>query len=349
MKNRPTLLDVAREAGVSRATAARVLAGQGNVGADLADRVGIAARALGYRTNPAARALRRGQADAVAIVAPASDAAGTDSPFVGTPIRAASQTLFAADVQPVLLLDEGRDPSRLVRHLSAGHVDAVIVVLQMESMHLYRALADLPVPTVYIGRPSVEMPTTHHLVDCDQELGGRLAARELLRAGRRELCVIGGPRAYLPSDDRVRGFTAECEAAGVAVRAVEHGDFSLPSGLEAMVRLLEAGHPCDGLFAASDLMAVGAMRALTAAGLQTPSDISVVGFDDTVVARSATPSLTTVRQPFAEMGAAAAALALEPGLAPRPTATTARRRVLATELVRRDSVTEPESVGARLQ
>jgi len=106
------------------------MAGGSTVRPDLAQKVLRAAESLGYRTNPAARALRRGKAGAVALVAPGGDMEGLAGPFIGAPIQSASATLLEHGFQPVLLLEDGRNTGTLVRHLSSGHVDAAIVILQ---------------------------------------------------------------------------------------------------------------------------------------------------------------------------------------------------------------------------
>lgn len=310
MTRRPTLLDVARLAGVSRATAARAVAGQTTVADDLAARVQRAAVELGYTTNPAARALRRGRAGAVAIIVPASDLDGQTGPFVTAPIRAATRVLFDAAVQPVLLLDEGRDTDRLVNHLSAGHVDAAVAILLYESSTLDQAFEDVPIPIVYVGRPSGAGTADRWFVEADQVGGGRMAAQALLSTGRRRLGALTAPRDYVPGRERVQGFREECKAWGVPAGPHAGGQYEVETGIRAMQRLLQRDPDIDGLFATSDLLAVGALRALAAAGRRVPDDVAVVGFDDTLVAATADPPLTSVRQPFDELGTRAARLAL---------------------------------------
>nr|WP_216645696.1 LacI family DNA-binding transcriptional regulator [Isoptericola halotolerans] len=328
-------MDVARAADVSRATASRVLAGAETVRPDLARRVLESAEALGYRTNTAARALRSGSTGSVALVAPSSELDGGSGPFVGAPLRGASSVLFGRSLQPVLLLDDERDRQPLVRYLSAGHVDAAVVVLQRESLPLFRELAELDLPMVFVGRPTTAMDAGLSVVDCDNYGGGRQAARVLLEAGRRRLATITGPAGYAPSDDRLRGFQDELEDREIRPALVVGGDFSLESGSVAARDVMARRPDLDGLFAGSDLMALGAMRVLHDTGLRVAHDVSVVGFDDTVVAESASPPLTTVRQPLREMGERAAGLVLEmlgaPGSPPRqeflPTSVTRRRSV----------------------
>lgn len=310
--HRPTLIDLARVAGVSRATAARVMAGEATVNAELTRRVLAAADELGYRTNQAARALRRGRTGAVALVAaPGNDMEGLVGPFVGAPLQAASAALLAAELQPVLLFDDGQQIAPMVRHIASGHVDAAIVILQRESELAFRHLRDVPVPVVFVGRPTLELDGGNVWVDCDDYDGARQATRALLTAGRRRIAHLAGPEYYLPATRRVQGFLDELAQWQVEPGPVVRGVFDLSSGTVAMAQILRRAPDLDGLFAASDLMAVGALRVLEAAGRRVPDDVSVIGFDDTVVAASSSPPLTTVRQPFSEMGAKAAELVIE--------------------------------------
>lgn len=334
MSRRPTLVDVARLAGVSRATAARAIAGQPTVDPALAARVEEAARELGYTTNPAARALRRGRAGAVAIVVPASDAQGQSGPFTAAPIRAATRVIFDAGQQPVLLLDEGRDTERLVRHLSAGHVDAAVVILLYESTRLDQVLADVPIPVAHVGRPSSERSADGWFVEADQAGGGRQAAETLLAAGRRRLATLAGPDHFGPGRERLQGFADRCREAGVDPGPRVPGEYELEAGTRAAEELLRQRPDVDGIFATSDLVAAGALRALAAAGRRVPDDVAIVGFDDTVVAATSDPPLTSVRQPFDELGTRAArlALALLAGTAEGP-----RRQVVPTTVTVRES------------
>ncbi|SFK28692.1 LacI family DNA-binding transcriptional regulator [Cellulomonas sp. KH9] len=332
---RPTLLDVAHAAGVSRATASRALAGRSSVDPVLVQRVRDAADALDYRTNSAARALRSGATGSVALVAPSSELEGQGGPFVGAPLRGATAVLFARSVQPVLLLDDGRERAPLLRYLAGGHVDAAVVVLQRESEPLFAELGPLPVPVVFVGRPTAAMDDALTSVDSDNYGGGRLAARALLEAGRRRVATIAGPAGYAPADDRTRGFRDELAAWDVTPGPVVHGSFSMSSGASAAASVLRRDPHVDGVFAGSDLMALGALRVLEAGGRRVPDDVSVVGFDDTVVARTCDPPLTSVRQPLRELGARAAELVLD--TLDDPTAP-AQHVLLPTTLTVRESV-----------
>jgi DNA-binding LacI/PurR family transcriptional regulator len=127
--------------------------------------------------------------------------------------------------------------------------------------------------------------------------GAQLAAERLLHAGRRRLATIAGPRDMTAGSDRLAGYQRALTAAGRKVDRVAHGDFTLEAGEQAMAELL-ARHPdVDAVFAANDLMAIGALRSLRAAGRRVPDDVSVVGYDDIEMAKHTEPPLTTIHQP----------------------------------------------------
>lgn len=332
---RPTLVEVARAAGVSRATASRVLAGQSGVDALMALRVREAAERLDYRTNTAARSLRSGATGSIALIIPDSAFDGLAGPFVASPLRGASVTISAAGKQPVLLLDDGRQGPSLAAYMSAGHVDGAVVVAQRETETAFRYLQDLPVPVIYVCHPTTAMDDVVPYVDADNYGGARLAARTLLEAGRRRLTIVSGPGDYFPSQERARGFADEVAAWGLTPGPSSRGDYTMPSGASAMADLLSRAPDLDGVFATSDLMAVGAMRVLAASGRAVPDDVSVVGFDDTVVAATASPALTSVHQPLTEMGALAASILLA---SPAGTAIPPAAHVLETTVTVRESV-----------
>ncbi|WP_324012377.1 MULTISPECIES: LacI family DNA-binding transcriptional regulator [unclassified Microbacterium] len=331
---RPTIVDVARAAGVSRATAARVLAGATNVDPVMTSAVEREAQRLGYETNVAARALRGGRAGAVGLVVAFEELGGLSGTFFAAVMKGAAKALSVGEVQPVLLPADQEDIERVPRFLRSGALDGAIVILQHEISHLVERLADSPVPIAWVGRPHADIGPEPIIVDSDNYGGGVLAARALVEAGRRSIGIITGPLDLEQARERTRGWTDELARHGIAPGPIVHGDFSLDSGTAAMARLLRREPDLDGVFAASDLMAAGALRALQAAGRRVPADVSVVGFDDVLLAATSDPPLTTIRQPLEAMGRAAAEtlLATIRGLPAE------RIQTLSTSLVRRESL-----------
>jgi DNA-binding LacI/PurR family transcriptional regulator len=201
-----------------------------------------------------------------------------------------------AGLQLVLLM--GPTPEeldRVRRFLRSGAVDAALLISEHWAGQVQPALLlDASIPFVIGGRPmqpGLDVP----YVDNDNVMGGRLAARHLTEIGRRVIGTVAGPRDMSAGIDRLDGFRSELGSRYLASR-VEHGDFTRQGGQAAAERLLARAPDLDALFAASDLMAVGALDALRRAGRRVPEDVAVVGFDDNEFAASTDPPLTTIRQ-----------------------------------------------------
>ncbi len=331
---RPTIVDVAHAAGVSRATAARVLAGATNVDAAMTAAVEKEALRLGYEVNSAARILRGGRAGAIGLVIAINEIDSLTGTFFTRVLKGAAKGLSSGGVQPVLLPADHEDPQRIPRFLRSGAIDGAIVILQHEITHLVETLVEAPVPIAWVGQPLAEVGARDIIVDSDNYGGGVLAARALVEAGRRTIGIITGPPDMEPARDRLRGWTDELARHGIAPGPIVHGEFTMESGSAAAARILQRAPELDGMFASSDLMASGAMRVLQASGRRVPDDVSVVGFDDVMLAAASEPPLTTVRQPLEEMGRAAADMLL----ASLERESVARETILPTSLVRRESL-----------
>lgn len=331
----PTLEVVAARAGVSRATASRVLRGASNVSPEARDAVLAAARAIDYTPNRAARALVTRRSESVAfVVAESEDRVFTDPFFLGM-LRGAQGEIAAAGLQLVLvILSAGHDVEQFEQYARAGHVDGVLLLSLHGTDTLPRMLVRMGVPTVLSGRPFDERAGIHY-VDADNTGGGRLAAQVLLERGVRRPATITGPMDMTAAQDRYAGYRAALGEADVRVlkRRTAHSDFTIEGGDAAMRRLLAASPDLDGVFASSDRLAIGAIRALQAAGRRVPEDVPVVGFDDSREGQLATPPLTTVHQSLDLMGAAMARMlvaAMNGAAAPE-------RHIVPVQLVRRAS------------
>jgi DNA-binding LacI/PurR family transcriptional regulator len=169
-------------------------------------------------------------------------------------------------------------------------------------------LADARIPAVLIGRPAAPVPISY--VDLANETGAALAAERLVDRGCRQIAMISGPADVPASVDRDSGFRRALARHGHAWVPQEVGNFTQDSGAAAMRALLKAQPDLDGVFAANDLMALGALLTLRDAGRRVPEDVAVIGFDDSSAAVAARPALTTVRHPLEDMAAEAARLLL---------------------------------------
>ncbi len=317
----PTLEDVAREAGVSRATVSRVVNGVRNVDPAIQESVREAINRTGYAPNQAARSLVTRRAETVALVmSGAGDVSEEEQnafaarvlrdPFFGRVVSGVVGQLRPRSMHPVLMFaetDEARQ--EVVTYLRQGSADGALVVSTHADDPLPALLAGAGLPAVLFARPSRPVPLSY--VDLAHRDGGRLAAEHLLGRGRRRVVTVSGPLGVPASQERLAGFRDTMARHGHAYVPLVQGGFTVDSGMAAMTRLL-AEHPdVDGVFAANDLMAQGICQVLREQGRRVPHDVAVVGFDDSSVAVTCRPPLTTVRQPVEDMAAAMARLLAE--------------------------------------
>lgn len=331
----PTLEAVAARAGVGRGTVSRVVNGSPQVSEAARAAVTRAIAELGYVPNHAARSLVTRRSDSVALVVSESGPRVFAEPFFGGVIRGVSEELARTDLQLLLILAKTEaDRDRLYRFLSGRHVDGVLLASLHGGDPLPRRVAELGLPAVQVGAPA-DGVVLHPYVDADNRGGARAAIDHLLARGRRRIATIAGPHDMDVGGRRLDGYLDALRAAGLRTdpALVAEGDFSEDGGEQAMRRLLVSAPDLDAVFAASDLMASGALTVLTDAGRSVPGDVALVGFDDSTVAKHTRPRLTSVRQPAEAMGATTARvltalLAGERGIEPV---------VVSTHLVVRDS------------
>jgi DNA-binding LacI/PurR family transcriptional regulator len=299
----PTLEAVAALAGVSRATVSRVVNGSPRVSQAAKDSVELAIAELGYVPNRAARSLVTRRADSVALVVSESETRFFSDPWFAVVARGMAVALSETDMQLVLVIAQSeRQRERLERYLLNGHVDGVVLVSLHGRDPLPRQLVAAGVPTVLVGRPVDEIDVAY--VDADNKGGSEAAVRHLLERGRTRIATIAGPQDMSVGRDRLAGYEAALRGAGLPVdpALVGEADFSEEGGAKAMLDLLARQPHLDAVFAASDLMAAGVLRALRGAGRRVPDDVALVGFDDLATSQHTDPPLTTVRQPLADMG-----------------------------------------------
>ena len=303
---------VARRAGVSRATASRVVNSSPRVSAQIRVDVEKAIADLGYVPNRAARTPGHRPNRSIALVITEPSGRLFSDPFFPRLLRGASGVFSARDFQLVLLMPSSHEEvERTGGYLIAGHVDGVLAASLHGDDPLPARLFKADVPLVLVGRPPRGVSASY--VDVDNRQGARSAVEHLVARGRRVICTIAGPDDMAVGIDRLTGYREAIAEAGLPVdkRLEACGEFTQEGGAAAMARLLAVRPDIDGVFAASDLMAAGALSVLAQAGRRVPADVSVVGFDDSLVATSTTPPLTSVHQPIEEMGQEAARLLVE--------------------------------------
>ena len=334
-RNGSTLEEVASHAGVSRATVSRVVNGSPKVSPDVRRAVEAAVLELGYVPNRAARSLVTRRSGSIGVVITEPTGRLFADPFFPRILRGVSAALNARDLQLVLLMPSGpADTQRTADYLSAGHVDGVLLISLHGDDPLPDRIVNAGIPFVVGGRP-LRTPAASY-VDVDNRGGARSAVEHLIANGRRAIATITGPTDMGAGVDRLAGYRDALDDAGIAFdqTLIATGDFTHEGGAAAMERLLKTRGDIDAVFAASDLMAAGAMTVLEAAGKRVPQDVAVVGYDDSPIATTLKPRLTSVRQPIEEMGHEMARLVVD---RVEGTESVQRRVILATELVKRAS------------
>lgn len=297
-----TIHDVARRCGVSATTVSRALNGTGRVSEATRTKILAAAEELEYAPNALAKGLLGSVTNTVAVLVP--DITNPFFPALVTSMRDA----FDAAGRLMLLIDSSGDLEQVgerLRNLRGRKVDGLAILrAEVPGEAIRRIVGDLPIVCADAGR---DIPGAA-FVDCDHMGGARAAAQYLLQLGHRRIVYVAGPDSYAVSHQRLEGVRAAMAEAGVALdeRHVISADFTDDAGRAAAEVLLGRCHDCTAILTANDLQAFGAMAAVEAAGMSVPDDVSVVGFDDIAFSRYIRPNLTTVHQPIAELGRAAA-------------------------------------------
>lgn len=303
---KPTINDVARAAGVSRATVSRVINDVAGASPSIRTRVRMVAAELGFQPNAAARALATGRPRAIEVIAtgfhPFDGWLGAH-PYYSRVLAGAMSALEGVDTQlRVHFLTTKSGPEAvdaLAEDTTAGALLAdVTPELAMRFYLRCRRVISL-VPTA----PAV--PT----LEVDNIAGVCTAVNHLHQLGRRHIVAIHGPNASTCAEQRRDGYRSAIDKLGLPCLGAD-GDFTLEGGREAAQRLLERHPEIDAMFVANDLMAAGAVQAITATGRRIPEDVAVIGFDDDVAASCANPPLSTIRLPVEQMAAEATRMLL---------------------------------------
>ncbi|GGR74269.1 MULTISPECIES: LacI family DNA-binding transcriptional regulator [Streptomyces] len=300
-RRQPTLDEVAERAGVSRSVASRALNNAPHVSRAKREAVERAVRQLGYVPNPTARALATRQTGAAALVISGEDPSIFADPFFAQVIVGASAALEEAGLHLMLCLAASpRGRERVAELLRGKGADGAMLMALREGDPLAELAERAEMPVVFGGRPVGATPRWY--VDADNTGGAREATEYLLSRGRGRVATICGRLDTEAGRARYRGYRDAMLGAGLDPLPPREADFTEAGGAAAMAALLAEHGDLDGVFAANDNMAVGALRTLREAGRPVPAEVAVVGFDDLAVARVADPPLTTVHQPVTALG-----------------------------------------------
>ncbi|RSM88678.1 LacI family transcriptional regulator [Kibdelosporangium aridum] len=333
MGSQVTLAEVAERAGVSLATASRVVNGSERVvGAGLRERVLAAAQELGYTANTFAQAIARGRSDVVGLVVP-----DIQDPYFSV-IAAAAMAAVEPTGEMMLgtTLRRQEQELRYVSTMRARRARALIMVGSRTTDNAHtrqvaQAIAEFVAGggrAVVIGQDKLGADT----VLPQNRAGAKDLAAALVDQGHKTFGVLAGPNTLLTARDRVDGFVEGLAKRGKRAGVVVHSDFTRDGGYQAMSEVLDRRARPGCVFAVNDVMAIGAMAAVRDRGLSLPDDVAVAGFDDIPTLRDVAPSLTTVRLPLEDMGRMAGAMAMEEQAGER-------RRVIRVkgEVILRDS------------
>jgi LacI family transcriptional regulator len=340
VSRRPTVVEVADRAGVSIASVSRVLNGK-SARPDTEDRVRTAVAELGYVPDATGRALKLG---ATLQVAFAVDDVG--NPVYTEMMRGVEEGMAGSGAR-LLVSSTGHDPTDLVavvRSLSRGYADGLIISPLRRSPELVEALVNAPVPVVVVG--DIGEGTPLDTVRTDSRKGVVLAYRHLVDTGRRRIAFVNGPADTAPGRARREGYQQACAEAGTVGEDIEVEDFTVGAGESAWTTLagLDARRRPDAVIAANDLLAFGVMRAAHNTRRRVPQQLAVVGIDDTQFARVFSPSLTSVSLGARVRGQQAARLLLDRMAAPQSPPRTVR--VEPRLLVRESSAPARDRAGS---
>ena len=305
--SRPTMHDVARVAGVSHATVSRVLNGHTNVAPTTARAVADAIITTGYVPNRAARSLRVQSTDTVVLVAREKVDVFYNEPTLSPMASGANLRLSEHGYQMLLaLVDSPRSAERVGSLIAGGSFAAAILVAMSNDDPLITRLmaTNIPLVTASTPFPGSDIPS----VDTDNVGGSRAITAQLVATGRSKLVAIGGPSWAPVTPLRLDGFYQGAKNTALGHSTVD--EWTLTAGKRAMAELLERHPDLDGVVAASDLLAAGAIQALNDVGRPVPQSVGVVGFDDAPVAALNDPPLSTVRSDARATGIALADLTI---------------------------------------
>lgn len=327
-----TIYDVAKEAGVSIATVSNVINGKGNVGKKKRDEIFKVMDRLQYKPSVIASALMGKKTYTLGLLIP-----DVSNPFFSEIARAVEDLAHAEEYSVIVCSTDNKDErvEKYVRLLEQKSVDGILIGTGVENAGIVAQLSENAVPIVMIARETPDIPA--HSVLTDDFKGGSLAAGHLLRLGHENMAILSENAKVSSSLERVRGFRFALFEAGLTLddERIVACHSSVKDGKGAAERLLRGDNPPTAMFCCNDMLAIGALQAAKECGIRVPEQLSIVGFDDTILSTVTSPSLTTIAQPTAEMAKLAFGLLVSPA---DSTAGAIRKRiVMQPELVVRES------------
>ncbi len=329
-----TLEDIARKAGVSRSTVSRVVNNHPNVSDDVRERVQKVIEATGYHPNAAARTLASQRSWMIGLILPRAVSTLFTDPYYPRLTQGIASACNLNNYTLTLFLVSTREDEETIfpRVARKGFLDGLLVQSGQIGDHLIERLIRTDIPVVIIGRPFDPKGVSY--VDIDNVNATQMAVNHLISLNYRRIGTIAGPANSTVGIDRMQGYLRSLREHDLPIdeSLIVEADFTEKDGYLAMQRMLPAKP--RAVFAASDIIAVGAMRAVKDAGLRVPEDVAFVGFDDQPLPTKPEPELTTIRQPVYRLGGRAVETLIE--LIDNGT-DTARSTIMETQLIVRQS------------
>lgn len=295
---------IALAANVSPSTVSRVLNGTAKVSADREKAVRKAIAKFNYTPNASARHLAGGRSGLIALLMEESNEEFFYNPFWSQVVQGFSTTISNAGSLPLLLVrPRSGTENSVFSTLLKGKIDALAVLSWHASTANIAKNLDPKIPTIVVGDFGKSINSSN--VDVDNVKGGILATEHLIAAGCKAILVITGDLKLQSGRDRLEGYKKAMASGGLKVREelILEGDYTSATARDLTIGALKKGIKFDGIFAANDQSAISAIEVLKSQGIDVPNQIKIVGFDDSPIASSNTPSITTIRQPIRELGA----------------------------------------------
>ncbi|MEQ8676338.1 MAG: LacI family DNA-binding transcriptional regulator [Aggregatilineales bacterium] len=306
MMKRLTLEEIAKIAGVSRATVSRVVNDHPNIRLEVRQRVQDVIDKTGYEPNRAARSLASNRSNIIGLFKPLVGLSDLFiDPYYPKLMNGISRECNDLDYVLTLFIFENRkeEKAKFNRIINSGLIDGLIITASAIDDPFVPVLKQRNIPFVMVGRAPQDANVS--FVDAENIAGGYMAASHLIRTGYKRIACIAPELSTGVGEDRLKGFLNAFKERQIEVdkSLIVEGDFTFAGGAKMMRQLLPLKP--DAVFAGSDAMALGAMQAIQESGLRVPEDVAVVGFDDFPSASNSSPMLTTIRQPVEQTGSIA--------------------------------------------
>jgi LacI family transcriptional regulator len=338
--SRVTIVQVAKEAGVSLGTVSRVINDDVHVADETRERVLAVAKELGYVANRQARGLKGRKTNTIGVLVP-----NLGSGYIGEIMRGIDHELEINQLDLMLFTTQrmADKETKYVANMMQGMVDGLLFLIPRSPSDYIGTLSDRNFPFVLIDNQVADEPCPY--VGATNWQGAYKATEYLIELGHKRIAFITGSMDLNSATDRLEGYKSALRTHHIPVNPdlIYEGDYTQPSGYAGATTLLELQEIPTAVFASNDALAMGAMDAVRNRGLRVPEDISVMGFDDVPQSAMIRPALTTVRQPLEQMGRVATQMIID--ILKNPEKETEQMR-LPTELIVRDSAQPPDTGSA---